>query len=297
MRSLKIPTFTLDNILKECIRIKKRSHHTRPIAEMLDKNRGLLIEKETEYLTKARAHNLFTFTIIASDNQTEIQKILIDLYRVTFVGSINIYHKLRLATSSCPYCDVGLVGSLDHYLPKTHYPDFSLTPMNLIPSCTDCNGKKKALAAPTQCDQVFHPYFDDLDEVTWLSAIIYDNNGITVKFEVRFNDNAVDPVLESKIINNFKIFKLAELYCAKASRDLQDHYHFHRDYAITEGAESLKVLLRQASESMDINFKNSWRGALYRALSESDWYCNEYFPNEAIKLLLISQIPHLYYRS
>ena len=42
----------------------------------------------------------------------------------------------------CPLCGIGTVNTLDHYLPKTHFPVFSVTPNNLVPACTWCQGTK-----------------------------------------------------------------------------------------------------------------------------------------------------------
>ena len=42
----------------------------------------------------------------------------------------------------CPFCGVGTVNTLDHYLPKKRFPVFSVTPNNLIPACTWCQGAK-----------------------------------------------------------------------------------------------------------------------------------------------------------
>lgn len=41
--------------------------------------------------------------------------------------------------ATCQYCTVN---SLDHFVPKDLFPEFSVHPSNLIPSCTECNSKK-----------------------------------------------------------------------------------------------------------------------------------------------------------
>lgn len=66
----------------------------------------------------------------------------------------------------CSYCDGALSGiQVDHYFPKNDYPFFSCHPLNLIPVCGECNGKKhRAIPlTPTDDDQIgswFHPYFN-----------------------------------------------------------------------------------------------------------------------------------------
>jgi len=42
----------------------------------------------------------------------------------------------------CPYCSANLIKKLDHYLPKSIYPEFALLDHNLVPCCSDCNETK-----------------------------------------------------------------------------------------------------------------------------------------------------------
>ena len=61
-------------------------------------------------------------------------------------GGRKYYDKIKAIPkySKCPFCGVGIVSTLDHYLPKTKYPTYALTPVNLIACCADCNKNKKS---------------------------------------------------------------------------------------------------------------------------------------------------------
>lgn len=62
---------------------------------------------------------------------------------------------------SCPVCGSGSTGSLDHYLPKATYAEFSFFSSNLVPSCHRCNGKKgSACRGEAEGERAIHPYFD-----------------------------------------------------------------------------------------------------------------------------------------
>lgn len=57
--------------------------------------------------------------------------------------------KIKLTTTNknrtintCQNCTINSVNSFDHYLPKEEYSEFSVNPINLIPSCTECNNHK-----------------------------------------------------------------------------------------------------------------------------------------------------------
>lgn len=66
----------------------------------------------------------------------------------------------------CPACgEAGQPNTLDHYLPKEDYPEFSITPVNLFPMCDTCQGFKGTLTVDNDGRRYFiHPYFDDFAE-------------------------------------------------------------------------------------------------------------------------------------
>lgn len=70
---------------------------------------------------------------------------------------------------SCPVCGSSSQGSLDHYLPKDAYGEFSIMRANLVPACSHCNSDEKGTVykgvAP---GRLVHPYFDG-----WTSAPIW----------------------------------------------------------------------------------------------------------------------------
>ncbi|MGE6688945.1 hypothetical protein ACQKFE_13265 [Stutzerimonas stutzeri] len=74
-----------------------------------------------------------------------------------------ILDKLRERTLNlCPACgEDGTPNTLDHYLPKEYYPEFSVTTANLFPMCDICQGKKRSLTLSEEGERLFiHPYFD-----------------------------------------------------------------------------------------------------------------------------------------
>ena len=70
---------------------------------------------------------------------------------------------------SCPSCGSSSQGSLDHYLPKDEYGEFSIMRANLVPACNHCNSDEKGTAykgaAPAR---LVHPYFDN-----WVNAAVW----------------------------------------------------------------------------------------------------------------------------
>lgn len=67
----------------------------------------------------------------------------------------------------CPACgEDGTPNTLDHYLPKQTYPEFSITPFNLFPMCDICQGEKGTYTVNAANERLFlHPYFDQFTDV------------------------------------------------------------------------------------------------------------------------------------
>lgn len=60
----------------------------------------------------------------------------------------------------CPLCAQRIVSTLDRRLPKAHYPALAVTPLNLVPACSDCNKAKLANLPTTSSEETLHPYYD-----------------------------------------------------------------------------------------------------------------------------------------
>ncbi|MHA6829518.1 hypothetical protein ACQUJV_25435 [Ralstonia pseudosolanacearum] len=62
----------------------------------------------------------------------------------------------------CPACgEQGRPQTLDHYLPKTTYPHFCVTPVNLFPMCDACQRAKGVKVGDARSPRYFiHPYYD-----------------------------------------------------------------------------------------------------------------------------------------
>lgn len=185
-----------------------------------------------------------------------------------------VYDEILAAATNgrCPLCGHRQVGSLDHYLPKALYPALSVTPLNLVPACIDCN-KAKLDVAPTAPEEVpLHPYFDDVEEEPWLRAEVQETDPASVLFfvvpQVRW-----DQTLAARVKNHFALLGLSTLYSAQAAEELLNiRYNLETVYAAT-GAEGVARHLEVVATSREMAHQNSWQTATYAALSTSKWFC------------------------
>lgn len=79
----------------------------------------------------------------------------------------NELEKLRKKNKllACPVCgEPGRPRTLDHCLPKTIYPEFSINLLNLVPACDWCQGEKLAdYKTDAGFRSFIHPYFDEVN--------------------------------------------------------------------------------------------------------------------------------------
>ena len=186
-----------------------------------------------------------------------------------------IYDQIKLLPEGdrCPLCDQRNVSTLDHFLPKSVYPIYAVTPINLVGVCSDCNNKKSSIVPTNAEDTLLHPYFDDMSDHQWLFARVVEKVPVALTFHVA-NVGAWDERKSLRLIHQFSVLGLAELYASQAARETSDiRQNLTRHFSFG-GASAVRTELEYQRESRRMNRLNSWQTATYGALAESDWYCN-----------------------
>ncbi|HCE2651322.1 TPA: hypothetical protein N2889_003248 [Vibrio parahaemolyticus] len=80
--------------------------------------------------------------------------------------------------SECPFCGNPVSpNTLDHFIPKSDWPEFAIFPNNLVPQCRDC--------APIKGDN----YFDDTENLAIFHSPMYHKalSEVTFSIEVEFD--------------------------------------------------------------------------------------------------------------
>lgn len=187
----------------------------------------------------------------------------------------NIYDKIMMAAThgQCPFCGHLPVSTLDHSLPKAHYPALAVTPFNLIPCCKDCNHNKGTSGPNSPETQFLHAYYDDVTADRWLYAKIVEGSPPAATF---FVDPPAhwDVATATRVQRQFSALKLGKLYASQAGRQLQNIKRSLNNMYKAAGLEAVREDLEDRSGSCADVSVNSWEGALYEAASQSDWYCD-----------------------
>ncbi len=185
-----------------------------------------------------------------------------------------IYEEIRAGAphSKCPSCGQRTVSQLDHFLPKTSYPNLALTPSNLVPSCADCNKAKLNYHPTCVEDTLIHPYFDCLDGLPWLEAVVIETTPSALRFGVS-HVGAADPVLVRRLEHHLRLCDLKTLYSVEAANELTGNRLSLAAHFEAGGEAALRLELERRSRSWSAHRLNGWQAVAYKAWAASDWFC------------------------
>jgi hypothetical protein len=119
-----------------------------------------------------------------------------------------------------------------------------------------------------------HPYFDNVEDEIWLKAELIHDNPIGFKFFVTDPQNW-DELKIKRVKHHFKLFELGPLYSLYAGEELTMLHSLLVNIFDKIGAQGLKSQLLDFKNSSEKVYLNSWQTAMYRALANSEWFCNE----------------------
>jgi hypothetical protein len=203
---------------------------------------------------------------------------LVELYGKCLVGGLEareVYDELLVSSDGkCPFCGgIGQVHTLDHYLPKSNFPIYSVLPENLVPCCRDCNSGKMNSFAATQSEQSLHPYLDAPKFFTerWVFAAVCRTDPITVEFSCLPPDEWPD-IDKLRAKSHFDQYGLARRYSIQAGAELARVIDLRKkSLKVLEPMQFSAYLTENAeTESYDVN---GWNRTMYWALQRSLWFC------------------------
>jgi len=245
----------------------------------LDAATAAVVDASAAFDLAARLGNLHLIVpqaIVAPDITTEeMGKVYTQRMAKNGAPGRDIYDEIFGSSPQgrCPLCAQRPVATLDHYLPKAHYPALAVAPLNLLPACSDCN-KAKLDAIPTRAEEVaLHPYYDDLGDNVWLVARVVQIRPTALRFSVAA-PVAWSPLLAARAQNHFQSLGLAALYASEAAEELINIRHQLVTVRATEAAAGVRDELQRRTSSCAAGRPNGWRAAAYRAWSASNWFCD-----------------------
>lgn len=175
----------------------------------------------------------------------------------------------------CPYCGYPFSpDTLDHFIPKDYWPEFSIHPNNLVPQCRGC--------APIKGDNYFseddnsalfiHPIYSDL-----LSKLKFKINTEFVEKNKQINfkvylilDEDIDTQSKSRILKHLDSLKLKQRIINYCNRECTTWRN-----KLTSRKFNIKIALQQRlNEKSYADIAKDWKTALYQGILKNDALVN-----------------------
>jgi len=289
MKKLAFPTISLNQMLNKCaegmeqVNVRTNFQSVFPIFHA----------NEQQYQALSLTGNLYTYPRVNPlSNTTEVvghltKAKLINLYENNLRNkdkpARNYYDALLISSGErCPFCgDIGQTKNLDHFLPKAHFPEFSLMPLNLVPSCRDCNmGEKGEAYATIEDDQPIHPYLDRdiFYQQQWIYATYVDEDEGALNYFVQC-PVAWSQEEKNRANNHFNSLDLASRYRLEAGKHISEV--IDQKNAFTQSILRLAPQVTQQAIKVEFissnlmpviqsdKFPNHWKKVMYQCLANS----------------------------
>ncbi|MBA5605377.1 HNH endonuclease [Duganella sp. FT3S] len=286
MMRLADPQYTYDKTLDECHSgitgnnsLKKKLNSNKKNLTDAGDNYSELSRKGELYLIKAINSKKGDDPVVLNDlKKSELMK----FYDTYFVPEDKptraIYdYLLNSAKEKCPFCGgIGTPRNLDHFLPKSQFPQFSIYPRNLVPSCRDCNMDGNPIGfSETAEDQIIQPYLDDdrffLEQ--WIHASyskgVYDPTPGNFTYFTKPPAHWCD-IDKKRVEKHFVEFNIAQRYSTKAAEHLgialgQLNY-FIKKTGVRDD-DFIRDFFKSSADAA--SFPNHWQKGMYQALIDA----------------------------
>lgn len=272
MRNLRVIDFEDEKIYTRIANSKRSPNKERLIAL-----NNIINKCYNEYIKNAKSLENVKPLFNNSDHETKKnKKSLLHCYENKTKELDSLKKKISesqtdVCQATCQLCDIDSPATLDHYLPKDIYPEYSIFSKNLVPCCYVCNNKRGSNWINNGKRTTLNMYFDDLPENIFLVSKIRINNDIPiVDFEIK--DEKLNKKESELIKNHFSTLELHNRYKIQANTILSEIKSEIRRRKLYEfDRTQLKEILKEvACSKRDVFGINNWKASIYDAVIESD---------------------------
>lgn len=274
MIKIEKPDFEVKEVFTTCIKTVNDLIHKSNLSNCTDR----IIVAEAIFNDKFKKNEIYTIpqnSIILDPIRSEDMKTVYNYRLVQIEDGRYYYDKLisKAPFGLCPICSIRIADTLDHFLPKSKYPIYSVTPLNLSPACTNCNKDKKVDYPTSSNNQLLSPYYDDIESESWLSAKIIKTSPLSFRYFVSPSKNW-DVILKERVVNHFDCYKLNLLYSSHACQELRGITKTIKRKRNISLDEVKNYLMEAYEDRLDLGL-NSWQAVFYQTLVNDDWFCTE----------------------
>ncbi|MBI1416594.1 MAG: hypothetical protein GC146_05155 [Limimaricola sp.] len=184
----------------------------------------------------------------------------------------------RISVARCPFCGISESSTLDHYLPKEQYPEFSIFPKNLVPSCAVCNTRKRdrIMDEGTNVRMFLHPCCDVIPDTAFLAVHTrMEADALILSYRLTRPAGMALQTFQH-LRSHFNELDLADRYRRMGLEHLGGQYPaLCRAYGPGEDAGRVaEKLIEGAEDFEEVSGPNYWVAKLYRSLAGNEDFCD-----------------------
>ncbi|WP_299223831.1 hypothetical protein [uncultured Psychroserpens sp.] len=275
MRKLKPYNEDSFEFYEAVVNSKKNSAQDPNYKERLQAHEALISDKFDDYDEGFDDDDLVSLVNHGFINQDKTDLIKLYSYKSKKMQKLKIAvtttERNRLL-STCQNCTISEVNSFDHFVNKDEFPEFSVHPKNLFPSCTKCNSYKGQDWRDQGQLTYLNLYLDDLPEEQYLfvDINIAHDDAVSTKFYLD-NPHDIDDLLFTRIENHYKNLHLCKRFQENADTVITSLENTIRTYSDKLPIEDIiDLVLENAERDIQYYGYNYWKSILELAMVESD---------------------------
>ena len=171
----------------------------------------------------------------------------------------------------CLYCMISEPHTLDHYLDKSEFPEFSIYTDNLLPICSRCNNKKGTKWVNGSDRLFINNYFDDIISDNYLFIDIGLSSGIPFVERVRLDFSGVIATKKQidLVESHYKELDLIKRY-KKSAIGLLETIVCELTEPTRENLSACEEAIQRKLNAFEkINGSNHWEAAVCRGILDN----------------------------
>ncbi|MGL4914126.1 MAG: HNH endonuclease [Romboutsia sp.] len=197
-------------------------------------------------------------------------------HEVGMVTSNIISMQTNSIQSKCPHCGLSEPDTIDHYLPKDVFPEFSILPINLVPMCGRCNNIKNTDWEINGYRNSIHFYFDSFIDKKFLYCKLEYKSKVDIKPIAKFYLQKHEEMNDIEFMiakNHFDTFNLYERYSKQIVEVISSTYEECVESGL--GADiNKKTIGASIRTKIRRNGVNYWEVCVLEAILKSDEFWN-----------------------
>lgn len=174
----------------------------------------------------------------------------------------------------CPYCMLSESTTLDHYLDKGSFPEFSVYAKNLVPCCSRCNNLKGSKFLSDNGKRMFISfYFDEIPQYSFLKICIgvKDNIPYVEQLAIIFEEEKEVNEIIKMHYAELKLFERYKLPISNRLSSLLYELRSYEGYSVDKLKEVIELRIQITEKIYGNNF---WETCLYRGVLENEELLN-----------------------